>query len=93
MIEGVRPPRAPPSVGGDGPHPDGLPFTSSALKVQDHDGGAMNRQSAEGAPEWEDAMSKVHSRYSRLARAVIAMFVFAVGMLGGAGVAALLMPT
>jgi hypothetical protein len=37
-------------------------------------------------------MSKVH-RYSRLARAVIAMFVFAVGMLGGAGVAALLMPT
>jgi hypothetical protein len=52
----------------------------------------MNRQSAEGAPEWEDAMSKVH-RYSRLARAVIAMFVFAVGMLGGAGVAALLMPT
>ena len=57
------------------------------------DGDAMNRQSAEGAPEWEDAMSKVHSRYSRLARAVIAMFVFAVGMLGGAGVAALLMPT
>jgi hypothetical protein len=41
----------------------------------------------------EDAMSKVHSRYSRLARAVIAMFVFAVGALGGAGVAALLMPT
>jgi hypothetical protein len=33
MIEGVRPPRAPPSVGGDGPHPDGLPFTSSALKA------------------------------------------------------------
>ena len=57
------------------------------------DGGAMNRQSAEGEHEWEDAMSKVHSRYSRLARAVIAMFVFAVGMLGGAGVAALLMPT
>jgi len=53
----------------------------------------MNRQSAEGAPEWEDAMSKVHSRYSRLARAVIDMFVFAVGMLCGAGVAALLMPT
>jgi hypothetical protein len=32
MIEGVRPPRAPPFVGGDGPHPDGLPFSSSALK-------------------------------------------------------------
>jgi hypothetical protein len=41
----------------------------------------------------EDAMSKVPSRYSRLARAVIAMFVFAVGAIGGAGVAALLMPT
>jgi hypothetical protein len=52
----------------------------------------MNRQSAERAPEWEDAMSKVH-RYSRLTKAVIAMFVFAVGMLGGAGIAALLVPT
>jgi hypothetical protein len=41
----------------------------------------------------EGAMSKVHSRYSRLARAVTAMFVFAVGVLGGAGVASLLMPT
>jgi hypothetical protein len=48
----------------------------------------MNRQSS----EWEDAMFRVH-RYSRLARAVTAMLVFAVGMLGGAGVAALLMPT
>jgi hypothetical protein len=38
-------------------------------------------------------MSKVHSRYSRLAKSVIAIFVFAVGVLGGAGVAALLMPT
>ena len=38
-------------------------------------------------------MSKVHSRYSRLAKAVVAMFVFAVGALGGASVAALLMPT
>jgi hypothetical protein len=38
-------------------------------------------------------MSKVHSRYSRLARAVISVFVFAVGMLGGAGMAALLMPS
>jgi hypothetical protein len=36
----------------------------------------------------ENSMSKIHRRYSRLARAVIAMFVFAVGMLGGAGVAA-----
>ena len=41
----------------------------------------------------EDAMSKVPSRYSRLARAVIAVFVFAVGAIRGAGVAALLMPT
>jgi predicted dinucleotide-utilizing enzyme len=41
----------------------------------------------------EGAMSKVQSRYRRLARAVIAMFVFAVGALGGAGAAALLMPT
>jgi hypothetical protein len=41
----------------------------------------------------EDSMSKIHRRHSRLARAVIAMFVFAVGMLGGAGAAALLMPT
>ena len=41
----------------------------------------------------EDSMSKIHRRYRRLARAVIAMLVFAVGMLGGAGVAALLMPT
>jgi hypothetical protein len=40
----------------------------------------------------EDAMSKVH-RYGRLTRTLIAMFVFAVGMLGGAGIAALLMPT
>jgi hypothetical protein len=39
----------------------------------------------------EDSMSKIHRTYSRLARAVIAMF--AVGMLGGAGVAALLMLT
>ena len=29
----------------------------------------------------EDSMSKIHRRYSRLARAVIAMIVFAVGML------------
>jgi hypothetical protein len=48
----------------------------------------MNWWSVEG-PEWEDAMTKVPSRYSRLARAVIAMFVFGVGMLGGVGVAAL----
>jgi hypothetical protein len=37
----------------------------------------------------EDDMS---SRPSRLVRAITAVFVFAVGMLGGAGVAALLMP-
>jgi hypothetical protein len=36
----------------------------------------------------EGAMFKI-----RLAKAVIAMFVFAVGVLGGAGVVALLMPT
>jgi len=48
----------------------------------------MNWWSAEGVPEWEDAMSNPN-RYSRSARAVIALFVFAVGMLGGAGVAAL----
>jgi hypothetical protein len=40
----------------------------------------------------EDAMSS-RRRRRRLVRAVTAMFVFAVGMLGGAGVAALLMPT
>jgi hypothetical protein len=50
----------------------------------------MKRQSAEGSTMSEDAMS---SRPSRLVRAVTAMFVFALGMLGGAGVAALLMPT
>ena len=55
-------------------------------------GGAMNRQSAEGITMSEDAMSSRHSR-RRLVRAITAMFVFAVGMLGGAGVAALLMPT
>jgi hypothetical protein len=54
------------------------------------DGDAMKRQSAEGSTMSEDAMS---SRPSRLVRAVTAMFVFALGMLGGAGVAALLMPT
>jgi hypothetical protein len=41
----------------------------------------------------EGAMSKVYNRDSRLAKAVIAIFVFAVGVLGGAGAAALLMPT
>jgi hypothetical protein len=40
----------------------------------------------------EDTMSSRRNR-RRLARAVTAMFVFVVGMLGGAGVAALLMPT
>jgi uncharacterized BrkB/YihY/UPF0761 family membrane protein len=55
----------------------------------------MNRQSAEGITMSEDTMSKVHSRHSRrrLVRAITAMFVFVIGMLGGAGVAALLMPT
>jgi hypothetical protein len=52
----------------------------------------MNRQSAEGITMSEDTMSSRHSR-RRLARAVTAMFVFVIGMLGGAGVAALLMPT
>jgi len=52
----------------------------------------MNRQSAEGITVSEDAMSSRHRR-RRLVRAVTAMFVFAIGMLGGAGVAALLMPT
>jgi hypothetical protein len=52
----------------------------------------MNRQSAEGITTSEDAMSSRHSR-RRLVRAITAVFVFAVGMLGGAGVAALLMPT
>ena len=52
----------------------------------------MNRQSAEGITMSEDAMSSRHSQ-RRLVRAITAMFVFAVGMLGGAGVAALLMPT
>jgi hypothetical protein len=50
----------------------------------------MNWQSAEGSTISEDAMS---SRPSILVRAVTAVFVFAVGMLGGVGVAALLMPT
>ena len=40
----------------------------------------------------EGAVSKVH-RHSRLARAIIAMFVFAIGAVAGAGAAALLMPT
>jgi len=40
----------------------------------------------------EDDMSSRHRR-RRLVRAITAMFVFAIGMLGGAGVAALLMPT
>jgi len=52
----------------------------------------MNRQSAEGINMSEDAMSSRHRR-RRLVRAATAMFVFAIGMLGGAGVAALLMPT
>jgi len=52
----------------------------------------MNRQSAEGITMSEDAMSS-RRRRRRLVRAVTAMFVFAIGMLGGAGVAALLMPT
>jgi hypothetical protein len=37
-------------------------------------------------------MSSRHSR-RRLVRAITAVFIFAIGMLGGAGVAALLMPT
>jgi hypothetical protein len=40
----------------------------------------------------DDAMSNRHSR-RRLVRAITAVFAFAIGMLGGAGVAALLMPT
>jgi hypothetical protein len=47
----------------------------------------MNRQSAEGITMSEDAMSSRHRR-RRLVRAITAVFVFAVGMLGGAGVAA-----
>jgi hypothetical protein len=56
------------------------------------DGDVMNQQSAEGITTSEDAMSSRHSR-RQLVRAITAVFVFAVGMLGGAGVAALLMPT
>jgi hypothetical protein len=52
----------------------------------------MNRQSAEGITISEDDMSS-RQRRRRLVRAITAMFVFAIGMLGGAGVAALLMPT
>ena len=40
----------------------------------------------------KDAMSSRHS-LRPLVRAITAVFVFAVGMLSGAGVAALLMPT
>jgi hypothetical protein len=50
----------------------------------------MNRGSAEGSTMSEDAMS---SRPSLLVRAITAVLVFAIGMLGGAGVATLLMPT
>jgi hypothetical protein len=41
----------------------------------------------------ESTKARKFPRRSGLVRAVIALLVFAVGVLGGAGVAALLMPT